>query len=216
MIECSDEYIFKRRKNKFKKRFLPFFIVVIIITSLVLYYRFIIFQNITNICADYGYSFCIESCNQAVYNSLQNDSDYSQLVKIEKNSNNEITLISFETYKVNYLSRKIVFETEKLLKKNFLNGIPIPLCAFSGIKLLNGLGPIIQFKALSISSVDCEFNSKFSSCGINQTLHSVYVSITCDVKLNFSIFEKHITNKTNVLIAESVIVGKVPEIYLKR
>lgn len=215
MIECCKENIYykKRNKNKRKKIF-AVFLSVLFISSFFIYYRYVVSQNVLNISSDYGYSYCVESVNQSVLLSLENDADYSSVVKIEKNSSGEISMISFDSYKVNYLSRKIVTNVEILLKEKLKKGIPIPLFAFSGIKLLSGLGPEIYFKALSVNSVDCEFKNKFLSSGINQTLHSIYVNVKCLIKFEFPLAAKTIECFSEILVAEAVIVGKVPEIYL--
>ena len=57
-------------------------------------------------------------------------------------------------------------------------------------------------------------NSQFIEKGINQTLHSIYVDIKGDVKLEipFSNYKNEL--KSSVLVCETVLVGKVPELYL--
>ena len=84
---------------------------------------------------------------------------------------------------------------------------------FTGIKLLAGRGPIIHIKISSIGNVKTDLKSEFSSQGINQTLHRVYLQVECEVNIltPFDNIKRRITNQ--VLIAENVIVGHIPETY---
>lgn len=61
--------------------------------------------------------------------------------------------------------------------------------------------------------MDNTLKSEFTSQGINQTLHRVYLEIVCNVKVltPFKDIERKITNQ--VLLAENVIVGNIPNTY---
>lgn len=85
--------------------------------------------------------------------------------------------------------------------------------SFTGLKLLSGRGPGIKIKISSIGNVKTNLKSEFSSKGINQTLHRVYLQVDCEVSIltPFDNITKNITNQ--VLIAENVIVGNIPATY---
>lgn len=55
--------------------------------------------------------------------------------------------------------------------------------------------------------------SEFTAQGINQTLHRVYLQVDCEVSVltPFKDITKKIANQ--VLLAESVIVGDIPDTY---
>lgn len=55
--------------------------------------------------------------------------------------------------------------------------------------------------------------SEFTSQGINQTLHRVYLQVVCNVNIltPFEDIEKQITNQ--VLLVENIIVGHIPDTY---
>ena len=80
-------------------------------------------------------------------------------------------------------------------------------------KLLSARGPGVKIRISSIGNIETNLNSEFTSQGINQTLHRIYVDISCNVKVltPFKDIERKITNK--VLLAENVIVGNIPDTY---
>ncbi len=215
MIECSTENIWYRKRRCInKKRFATFFIIIAILISVFLYGKYCVGKQIYNICSSYVYAFSTESVNATVLESLDIQTDYSSLIFVEKNNVGEIVLISANSQKINYISQSISLKTKNKLKTKISNGIPIPLLAFLGVDIFNGYGPIIQYKTISVTSVECDFDSVFKSVGINQTLHSIYVTVTSIVKVH-TIFEvKNIKSQNKILISEAVLVGKVPETYL--
>lgn len=79
--------------------------------------------------------------------------------------------------------------------------------------MLSGRGPGVKIRISSIGNIETNLNSEFTSQGINQTLHRIYVDISCNVKVltPFKDIERKITNK--VLLAENVIVGNIPDSY---
>lgn len=76
-----------------------------------------------------------------------------------------------------------------------------------------GKGPGIKITISSIGNVETDLRSEFIAQGINQTLHRIYLQVKCEVSIltPFEDISREITNQ--VLLAESVIVGKIPNTY---
>lgn len=214
MIECSDENIYYIKRRKRKKKSFRLFLIFLIIFGVVLYFRLVVSSNVSNICSEYVYSYATESVNNAILSSLNNDLSYSNLINIEKNQSGEIVLMSTDSYKINYINRQIIDLTTKSLKNKLKKGIPIPILAFTGIELISGFGSEVNYKSVSISSVESNFESKFESVGINQTLHSIYIIVKSKVSVHFPLRSDTKVCETKILVSETILVGKVPEIYL--
>ena len=76
------------------------------------------------------------------------------------------------------------------------------------------MGEKYIYKAVNIVSVISEFKSNFNSVGVNQTLHSIYIDVIVMVEIIFPLNKTTVKNSTPILISESVLIGKVPDIYL--
>lgn len=88
------------------------------------------------------------------------------------------------------------------------------LCgSFSGISFLSGRGPGVKIRISSVGNVETDLRSEFIAQGINQTLHRIYLQVNCQVSIltPFESISKDITNQ--VLLAENVIVGRIPSTY---
>ena len=82
-----------------------------------------------------------------------------------------------------------------------------------GIRLLSGMGPDIKIKFIDTGSVETKVRSEFENAGINQTIHRIYLDVSCNVSLltPYNVVEEEITNE--VVLIENVIVGLVPSTY---
>ena len=217
MIECSNDYIWYKKKRCHRKKFkrwLSIFIVISLIIGAFLYYKNVVCDLIFRICSDYAYSYSTEAVNEAVLASLSDKTKYSELIIVEKNNAGDVILMTANSHKINLINKEVSESTAKVLKTKLKKGIPVPILAFTGIDFLSGYGNNLYIKTISISSVSCEFDSNFNSIGINQTLHSIYVNVLSEVKIEIPLKTYQTTLKTSVLISETVLVGKVPEIYL--
>ena len=220
MIDCVEENIYyigrKRRLRKKAKRLLSLILVLFVSACAVFYADRIVLTGVFNVCYDNLYVFSAKAVNECVFEEMTDGKTYAELVKIEKNSAGDIVLITADSVKINALNRKLALKTDEKLSKSLKKGVPVPLFAFTGISFISGYGPEIYYKSLLLSGVTCNFKDEFVSAGINQTLHSLYIEVICTFFLNAPIYKKTGECKTSVLLSESIIVGKIPEIYLNR
>lgn len=89
----------------------------------------------------------------------------------------------------------------------------MPFGSFTGFKLLAGRGSGIKIRISTIGEVETDLRSEFTSQGINQTLHRVYLQVKCNINIltPFDNISREITNQ--VLLMENVIVGNIPNTY---
>lgn len=159
-------------------------------------------------------SMTVISVNEAVSETLERI-DYDSLVTVTHGNDGAVTGISANAQKVNLLARTTATLSMANLSARSENGIKVPVGAFTGIEFLAGFGPKVTFKIISVSRVSCEFESAFSSAGVNQTRHSVYMDVEATVTVVMPSGSKEISSVTEVLVAESVIVGEVPDVFLQ-
>ena len=153
--------------------------------------------------------------NEAVCLALSDYTNYSDFISIEKNSQNEIVMISANSVVVNSLAHNTA-----ILSQNKISGlkgfeVSIPLGSLSGVPLLSEKGPTVSVTVSPIGNVRCTLTSTFTSAGINQTLYRIYVNVESVVDIIIPTSHLEVEMSTPILISESVIVGKVPETFLQ-
>lgn len=138
---------------------------------------------------------------------------YQDLCSIEKDENGNIKMIKSNIIPVNEIISDVAVKIQNELNKTQDGEVFIRLGTLTGSKFLSGRGQKVNFKIATIGNVETDLKSEFSSAGINQTLHRIYLQVKCKVIVltPFSSIEEEITNQ--VLLAEAVIVGDIPNTY---
>lgn len=161
----------------------------------------------------------VDGINNAVLKILSdNDTyrNYDNFVEITVGSDGNVSLINVNMLMVNLLlcdlTEKTQINVNNLCKEKIYN---VPFYAITGSLMLAQLGKNIEIEVKPIGHVECKLTSAFDGVSINQTLHRIYVEVTARVKMILPLFVKDLYVKTKIVVAENVIVGKVPEVYLQ-
>ncbi len=204
----------KPRSRKIKRRVAAAVICLFFIGIVVLLHR-----NVTNVLKSIAEasmrSITTVAVNDAVYYTLSDKLRYEDLVGIERSDGGEIQAISSNAFQINRIARDTAYMSQENLNKMSEDGVEVPLGALSGVEAWAGFGPKIHLKIIPISNVSCKFVSKFDAAGINQTKHSIYLEIVADISIIMPSGTSNFASLTEVLVCESVLVGKVPETYLQ-
>ena len=139
--------------------------------------------------------------------------DYENLARLEKDENGNITALITNMARINILKTEITNGIIEKASGNMATVIKIPIGNIIGGTLLSGRGPSIRVRVVSVTNVSAAFSNEFSSAGINQTRHQIMLHITMDVGILVPGDTTSTTVSTEMVIAETVIVGAVPETY---
>ena len=140
---------------------------------------------------------------------------YDRIVFFEKDLEGRITALKTNMSEVNRLKTDILNIINDEILELDTSDIGIPLGSLFLPELLSGRGPAIPVRILSIRNSDANFVSHFSQAGINQTLHQVTMDVTIDVAVLVLGETSSFTVESEVVVAETVIVGQVPTTYLQ-
>ena len=143
------------------------------------------------------------------------DIQYDRIVFFEKDLDGRITALKTNMSEVNRLKTDILnIINDEILALDH-SDIGIPLGSLILPELLSGKGPAIPVHILSIRNSDANFVSHFSQAGINQTLHRLNMEVSIDVAVLVLGQTSSFTMTSEVVVAETVIVGDVPQTYLQ-
>ena len=153
--------------------------------------------------------------NEAVCTILSDVNSYSDFFTVEKNSDNDIVMISANSALVNTFARNTAILSQQKINQLKSFTIDIPIGSLSGIPLLSEKGPTVDVVVSPIGNVTCTFKSVFETAGINQTLHRIYVNVSSSVDLIMPTSHVEVETVTPILLSESLIIGKVPDTFLQ-
>lgn len=209
--------IYSRKRFKIKniknKRKITTIILVIIIAletaTLLLKYINPIFEQVSTFEAK---RLATIIANDQTTKVMQNY-NYDSMFAVEKDIDGNVSMIQMNIYKVNIIISDIAYYIQEQMKKPENSSVSIPIGNLLGIDLFSGYGPNVKMRVVLLGSVETDLRSEFISKGINQTLHRVYLQIDCPVQIlsSYKTMEEKVSNQ--FLLAENVIVGRIPDTY---
>ena len=153
--------------------------------------------------------------NDAISRQIEEGSiRYDRIVFFEKDVNGRITALKTNIGEINRLKTDILGIINEEILALDTSDIGIPLGSLFLPELLSGKGPVIPVRILSIRNSDATFSSDFSQAGINQTIHQVIMEVSVDVAILVLGETDSFTVTSQVVVAQTVIVGEVPDTFL--
>lgn len=145
--------------------------------------------------------------------NIMKQHEYDELFSIEKDNDGNIVMVKSNIRPINEIISDVAVEIQKQIDLRGKDEIKIPIGSFTGLKLLAGKGWEAPIKIATVGNVETDLRSEFKDQGINQTLHRVYLQIQCQISIitPYEDIKEMINNQ--VLIAENVIIGKIPGSY---
>lgn len=150
----------------------------------------------------------------AVAQALEDGADYEELMNVRMDANGQVALLSANTMRMNQLADKAGKAAQHMLKTMSSEQVSIPLGAALGLTIFAGSGPGIPVSIVPIGSITTNFVTEFEACGINQTRHKVFLTVTARIRIVIPNGAKTTEVTVNMLAAESIIVGAVPESFV--
>jgi sporulation protein YunB len=154
--------------------------------------------------------------NDAVARQIgQGDIAYDRIVYFEKDLNGKITALKTNIGEVNKLKTATLNTINDEILSMDASRIGIPLGSLILPEFLSGRGPRLPVEVLTIRNSDADFERKFSQAGINQTLHQVHMTVWVDVAVLVLGSTVSFSVEADVVVAETIIVGDVPDTFLQ-
>ena len=152
--------------------------------------------------------------NDAIAEQIARDNiQYDRIIYFEKDLNGRITALKTNMSEVNRLKTDILNLINDEILALDTHDIGIPLGSIFLPELLSGKGPVLPVRVISISNSDAQFVSHFSEAGINQTLQTMEVSVDVTILVLSETTTFRVTSQ--VVVAETIIVGAVPDTFLQ-
>lgn len=139
--------------------------------------------------------------------------DYENLVNFEKDNDGKITAVRSNMAAFNLLQSHILQTVLERINQVSVRDLSIPIGSLTGSALLSGRGPRITVRMESVGSSEANFRNAFTSAGINQTKHQIILTIDVYVSILLPGFTTATKVSNSFVVAETVIVGSVPDSY---
>lgn len=139
---------------------------------------------------------------------------WSDLVQLVKDGEGQITAAVTDVGRVNELQAALSGDVIAALTAPNTADLGVPLGNLLPSPFFSGLGPKVPIRILSVSEVEVKLMSRFTSAGINQTLHRLLLSLSARVRVLIPTGTVTAIVYADVTAAETLIVGRVPDSYM--
>ena len=154
--------------------------------------------------------------NDAIDDQIETGNiQYDRIVYFEKDLNGRITALKTNISEVNRLKTDILNLINDEILALDTSDLSVPIGSLMVPELFSGKGPGIPVHILSIRNSDASFDSYFSEAGINQTLQRLTMNVCVDVSVLVLGQTESFTVSSQVVVAETIIVGDVPDSFFQ-
>ena len=155
-----------------------------------------------------------KAVNDAINEVIGNgEYGFDYFISLEKDSAGEISAVTSNMAHINLLSTEIL-KTVISSTDNGVLSIKIPVGNLTGLNLLLNKGPEIETEIIMLTSSRVDFRNEIESCGINQAKYQLILEVTIDIDILVPWGTQSTSTVTEVIVADTVIVGKVPDTFL--
>lgn len=152
----------------------------------------------------------MEIIYSSIIHEYSNQFNYDDIIHIEKDGEGNITMLKADTLKMNKIAYDVALDSQKQLKSLGNSGVKVPLGYIFENNLLAQFGPKVTVHMNPVGYIETKYKSEFESAGINQTRHKIYVEVQAKLKIIIPMKNTDIEVVNDVPIAETIIVGKIP------
>lgn len=156
----------------------------------------------------------VQALNQAAEALIADGISYDSLVHVTLGEDGSVRLLQANTAGMNSLASRASLTAQAKLEALQDQTVSVPLGSALGVTLLAGTGPRIQVHMLPVGAVVTAYETEFTSAGINQTRHRVLLTMRAQVRLVLPTGASGVEAVTQVAVAESIIVGQVPDSFV--
>ena len=207
----------RRRRPYYCGKIKPIFILVLVLlVGILVLFELKIRPVVAQMAAWQVQTIALNTVNRATDIALSKSNvTYNQLAVITRNEKGEVTSVQANMPQINALAVTITENILNDLQQLSHQEVKIPLGTLLNSHYFAGRGPELSFYVLPTESVEANIENKFDSAGINQTLHRIMLKLEIGIMGVLPGYTNKSSVTTEICLAETVIIGAVPDYYTK-
>jgi len=203
--------LYYRRK---RSKILSFVVIPVFIFFLFFYIYFQVSSTFIDLSEDKVYSVCFNLLNNIVANKIA-EIGPENIIEYKYDSDGKIIAVNANVVTLNTLNASIAKEIVNEFSNLDDIHVDIPLGSFFSSDLFTAIGPNIPIKVIPLSTVYTDYSTEFTSTGINQTQHKIFIKVNCSLKVLSALSTNTQEIIMEIPIAETIIIGGVPNTYIE-
>ncbi len=141
---------------------------------------------------------------------------YDKLTLITRDDSGRVTSVSANSVLINNFANELDIKIGDYIEGKNLIENKVYLSSLIGSELFSGIGPKIPIRFEPVSVTNADITHIFEEAGINQTIHTIKLLISVDIEILLPFAHSSITVESEMPIAQTLIVGTVPQAYFNK
>ncbi len=148
----------------------------------------------------------------ALIDEIMQNEDFT-FVNVIKDSQGRVVAVTMNSADTNVFMTRISIGLKNRIADMEQVEAKIPIGNFLPYPFLAGLGPEVSVKFLVLANTAVSAREEFVSKGINQSLYTLSLHVVTDVGIYIPAMHSSVTVENEVPVAQTLIVGNVPDTY---
>lgn len=205
----------RNKKRRLKGAALLFILCPIILcTGMLVLINSVIEPNMEDVARIRAEVVVSKTINKALAEQFAEEKD-KELFSVVNGEDGSMAMVQADSVEINVMLSQLSINLQEAFRDMEDEYLEVPAGTLLGSKLLSQMGPEIQVKIVPLSVSSMDFRTEFESEGINQTKYKIYVVVGSRVKVISPFADETFETSSNVLVAEAVILGKVPQSFVQ-
>ena len=202
----------KRRKRTYNHKFRAAVLAIILTAAAFIYVDLRLRPAVITVAQYHIQSLINKAVNNAIISVMDKTQySYDDLVEINRNSADEIVSVNYNSLHINKLRSELIKVSIEETQKIPVSYVYIPIGNITSIDILQNKGPKLKFTVTPSSYVEAEVESVFQNTGINQINHQIFITVKVTANALIPNYSTSVYSENKVCVAETVIIGKVPD-----
>ena len=143
------------------------------------------------------------------------EEENKDLFTVVNGEDGNMAMVQANSVEINIMLAQLSINLQEAFREMENEYLEVPAGTLLGSKLLSQTGPDVTVTIMPLSVSSMDFRTEFETQGINQTKYKIYIVIGSKVKVMAPFTAETFETSSNVLIAETVILGKVPHSFVQ-
>lgn len=189
----------------------------IVVTAL-LVLTWVVVMHLRPILVSLATTRCANTVNRVVMAAVNDAVDsgrleYDRLISFDKDAEGHVSALRSNMAAFNRLQASVAEDVLARLAEVSVSELSVPVGTLTGSPLLAGRGPKLHVKMETLGSATARFDNRFTASGINQTKHQIVLQVDVSVTILLPGITTYTKVSNEIAVAETVIVGGVPDTY---
>lgn len=213
LMGLSRRNILKYKYRSMARR-IYFFIVFLLALSLSFMFMLRLRSAFLRVMTSHAINIGSDAINMTVADYFEDHKyTYGDFVTLSHNNDDEITSVQTNTSLMNKVKADLSLYLQEYVNELKTGIVSIPFGNIFNNPVLSGIGPDLKIKIKPTDITDLNFCDSFESAGINQVRHKIYIEAIVTISIHCASMSKTEVITDTIPVAETVVVGRVPEYY---